>query len=114
RGDLMALTDELGIRPHAVFLGTRDDIPVCLAALDLFVLPSLNEGMGRALVEAMAMGRPVVATRVGGIPDVVTDGATGLLVPPRDDRALADAILTLLRDLRLLAAAVEAAQRRVD
>jgi len=114
RGELKELTAELGISPHVVFLGTRHDIPECLAALDLFVLPSLNEGMGRALVEAMAVGCPVVATCVGGIPDVVTDGATGLLVPPRDDRALADAILTLLRDRRLLAAYGEAAQRRVD
>src|SRR5207302_1237241 len=114
RGELKELTAELGISPHVVFLGTRHDIPECLTALDLFVLPSLNEGMGRALVEAMAVGCPVVATCVGGIPDVVTDGATGLLVPPRDDRALADAILTLLRDRRLLAAYGEAAQRRVD
>src|SRR5207244_4140922 len=112
--ELKELASELGISPRVVFLGTRHDIPECLTALDLFVLPSLNEGMGRALVEAMAVGCPVVATCVGGIPDVVTDGATGLLVPPRDDRALADAILTLLRDRRLLAAYGEAAQRRVD
>jgi glycosyltransferase involved in cell wall biosynthesis len=113
-GELKELVAELGISPHVVFLGTRHDIPECLAALDLFVLPSLNEGMGRALVEAMAVGCPVVATRVGGIPDVVADGTTGLLVPPRDDRALADAILTLLRDRRLSAAYGQAARRHVD
>src|SRR5438128_299177 len=95
-------------------LAKRHDIPECLAALDLFVLPSLNEGMGRALIEAMAVGCPVVATRVGGIPDIVADGTTGLLVPPRDDRALAEAILTLLRDRSRRAAYGESARRHVD
>jgi len=66
------------------------------------------------LVEAMAVGCPVVATRVGGIPDVVTDGTTGLLVSPRNDRALADAILTLLRDRRLSAAYGQAARWHID
>jgi glycosyltransferase involved in cell wall biosynthesis len=70
--------------------------------------------MGRALLEAMAVGCPVVATHVGGIPDIVADGATGLLVPPRDDRALAEAILTLLRDRSRRAAYGEAARRYVD
>jgi glycosyltransferase involved in cell wall biosynthesis len=113
-GELKDLAAELGISPHVVFLGTRHDIPECLAVLDLFVLPSLNEGMGRALLEAMAVGCPVVATRVGGIPDIVADGTTGLLVPPRDDRALAEAILTLLWDPSRRAAYGEAARRHVD
>jgi glycosyltransferase involved in cell wall biosynthesis len=113
-GELKDLAAELGISPHVVFLGTRHDIPECLAVLDLFVLPSLNEGMGRALLEAMAVGCPVVATRVGGIPDIVADGTTGLLVPPRDDRALAEAILTLLWDRSRRAAYGEAARRHVD
>ena len=113
-GELRQLASELGIGLRVVFLGAREDVPECLAALDLFVLPSLNEGMGRALVEAMAMGCPVVATRVGGIPDIVADGTTGLLVPPRDDRALAEAILTLLRDGSRRVAYGEAARRHVD
>jgi glycosyltransferase involved in cell wall biosynthesis len=112
--ELKELAAELGISPHVVFLGTRPDIPECLAALDLFVLPSLNEGMGRVLLEAMAVGCPVVATRVGGIPDIVADGTTGLLVPPRDDRALAEAILILLQDPSRRAAYGEAARRHVD
>jgi glycosyltransferase involved in cell wall biosynthesis len=113
-GELMQLTSKLGIGLRMVFVGAREDVPECLAALDLFVLPSLNEGMGRVLLEAMAVGCPVVATRVGGIPDIVADGTTGLLVPPRDDRALAEAILTLLRDRSRRAAYGEAARRHVD
>jgi glycosyltransferase involved in cell wall biosynthesis len=113
-GELRQLTSELGIGARVVFLGAREDVPECLAALDLFVLPSLNEGMGRVLLEAMAVGCPVVATRVGGIPDIVADGTTGLLVSPRDDRALAEAILTLLRDRSRRAAYGEAARRHVD
>jgi glycosyltransferase involved in cell wall biosynthesis len=65
--------------------------------MDLFVLPSLNEGMGRALVEAMAAGRPVIASRVGGVPAIVHDRQNGLLVPPGDPAALANAIEELLR-----------------
>jgi glycosyltransferase involved in cell wall biosynthesis len=65
---------------------------------DMLVLPSLNEGMGRVLVEAMAAGKPVVASRVGGIPDLVIHGKTGFLVPPADEKALADGIKKLLDD----------------
>jgi len=112
--ELRELTTQLGIGQRVVFLGAREDVHECLAALDLFVLPSLNEGMGRVLLEAMAVGCPVVATRVGGIPDIVADGTTGLLVPPRDDRALAEAILILLRDRSRRTAYGEAARRHVD
>src|SRR2546426_674387 len=113
-GELRQVTSQLGIGLRVVFLGAREDVPECLAAFDLFVLPSLNEGMGRVLLEAMAVGCPVIATRVGGIPDIVADGATGLLVPPRNERALAEAILTLLRDRSRRAAYGEAARRHVD
>jgi glycosyltransferase involved in cell wall biosynthesis len=113
-GELKELTAKLGIGLRVMFLGAREDVSECLAALDLFVLPSLNEGMGRVLLEAMAEGCPVVATRVGGIPDIVNDGTTGLLVPPRDDRALAEAILILLRDRSRRAAYGEASRRHVD
>jgi glycosyltransferase involved in cell wall biosynthesis len=77
-------------------LGLRQDVPRLLSTMDLFVLPSLNEGMGRVLVEAMAMELPCIASRVSGIPDVVDDRITGRLVPPRDAEALAGAIRTLL------------------
>lgn len=80
------------------FLGMRDDIPALMAAMDVFVLPSLNEGMGRVLIEAAAAGAPVVATAVGGVPEIVKDGVTGLLVPPENATALAAAMQRLLAD----------------
>lgn len=79
-----------------VFLGLRSDVPEILQLSDVAVLPSLNEGMGRAAVEALAAGRPVVASRVSGIQDIVVHGETGFLVPPADPRALADAVLRVL------------------
>jgi glycosyltransferase involved in cell wall biosynthesis len=80
------------------FLGWREDIDEIMPLFDMLVLPSLNEGMGRVLVEAMAAGKPVVASRVGGIPDLVRDGETGYLVPPADEKALANGIKKLLDD----------------
>ncbi len=98
RRELEVLTEGLGIGHKVVFAGHREDEPEVLSAMDIFVLPSLNEGMGRVLVEAMAEGKPVVATDVGGVADVVEDRRTGILVPPRDPEALAEAILELLDD----------------
>jgi len=80
------------------FLGFQADVPGLLAALDLFVLSSHLEGLCTSLMDAMAAGLPVVATAAGGIPEVVEDGSTGVLVPPRDPAALAGAILDLLAD----------------
>ncbi len=88
----------LGLERHVKFLGYRSDVPRLLGALDLFVLPSLSEGLPLSLLEAMATGRPVVATDVGGNPEVVQDGATGYLVEPRRPDLLADRILELLMD----------------
>jgi glycosyltransferase involved in cell wall biosynthesis len=87
-------------RPGArvVFTGRRDDVPSVTAALDCAVLPSYREAQGLVILEAMALSRPVVATRVGGIPEVVDDGVTGLLVPARDPVALARAIVRVLTD----------------
>ena len=96
RADLEQLAERLGCREQTRFLGLRRDVPELLAAMDLFALPSLNEGMGRVLLEAMALELPIVATEVGGIPDLVEDGETGLLVPPGDSVALGEAIQRLL------------------
>jgi glycosyltransferase involved in cell wall biosynthesis len=79
-------------------LGFRADIPAVLARLGIFCLTSDSEGTPNAILEAMSAGLPVVATRVGGIPRLVRDGVTGLLIPPGDDHALTDALRTLLRD----------------
>jgi glycosyltransferase involved in cell wall biosynthesis len=89
---------DLGVDDIVFFLGFREDVPRVLASLDLFVLSSYLEGMGSSLLDAMASRLPIVATRTGGIPEVVINGETGLLVPPRDPDALAQAILTLYRD----------------
>ncbi len=85
-----------GLTPRLVFTGLRGDIPEILSLIDYFVLPSLDEGLGRSLVEAMAAGKPVVASRVGGIPEAVEDGKTGILVPPGDARALTEALSVML------------------
>jgi glycosyltransferase involved in cell wall biosynthesis len=87
-------------RPGAkvVFTGLRDDVPAVTAALDVAVLPSYREAQGLAILEAMALRRPVVATDVGGVPEMVEHGRTGLLVPPRDSLVLSDAIVRLLID----------------
>ena len=97
-GKLVQRVASLGLSKAVIFTGARRDIPQLLKAMDLFVLPSLHEGFGFALLEAMACCLPVVATEVGGIPEVVQDGQTGLLVPPADPSALAEAIIRLLED----------------
>lgn len=86
----------LGLQRRFFFVGERQDIPQILSAMDIFVLPSVTEGLPLTILEAMAAGKPVVATRVGGIPEVVMDEKTGLLVPPQNPQALARAVATLL------------------
>ncbi|MBI3751272.1 MAG: glycosyltransferase [Chloroflexi bacterium] len=83
---------------RVVFTGRRDDVPAVTAALDVAVLPSYREAQGLSILEAMALSRPVVASAVGGIPEVIEDGRSGLLVPPHDRDALARAITRLLLD----------------
>ena len=89
---------ELDILERVIFTGRRDDIPAVTAALDVAVLPSYREAQGLTILEAMALSRPVIASNVGGIPEMIEDGVTGLLVPPHDAPALAEAIVRLLRD----------------
>ncbi|HXG40342.1 MAG TPA: glycosyltransferase [Candidatus Limnocylindrales bacterium] len=89
---------DLAILDRVVFTGRRDDVPAVTAALDVAVLPSYREAQGLSILEAMALARPVVASAVGGIPEMIEDGVTGLLVPPHDPPALARAIVRLLTD----------------
>ncbi|CCN21003.1 glycosyltransferase family 4 protein [Bordetella bronchiseptica] len=101
----------LGARVHLT--GHRDDIPNVLAAFDVFALPTRSEALGLAMVEAAAAGLPVVAGNVGGVPEVVRHGATGLLVPPSDPAALAQALERLLVDPALRRAMGRAGSRMV-
>lgn len=113
RAELEALTKILRISDHVLFLGHRNDVPDLLALMDVVVLCSLHEGSSLTLLEAMAAGRAVVATAVGGNPELILDGVTGLLVPARSPEALADAVVTLLRDPALRASMGEAGRARV-
>ena len=104
----------LGLDGAAVFLGLREDVPEIMHLVDVVVLPSLNEGMGRVAVEAHAAGRPVIGSRVSGIQNVVADGETGLLVPPADPAALARAIIRCLTNPAESRAMGRRAQDAVD
>jgi len=98
---LRTMVRERGLEDTVLLLGLRRDVADVLAALDVVAFSSDREGTPLAVMEAMASGKPIVATRVGGVPDLVEDGVHGLLVPRRDSRALADSIARLLRDERL-------------
>ncbi|HEY7142416.1 MAG TPA: glycosyltransferase family 4 protein [Methylomirabilota bacterium] len=113
RAELEVLAARDGLATRAHFLGWRRDLPRIYADLDIVALTSRSEGSPVALIEAMAAGRPVVATRVGGVPDVVDDGVTGRLVPPGDAAAAAGAILELLSDPKRAQTIGQAARERV-
>ena len=112
--------DELRIRDAArdlgnlSFTGWVDNVGDYLAAFDLFVLPSLREGLGSILLDAMQFGLPIVASAVGGIPDIVENTKSGSLVPPGDANALAEAIIRLYTDAEMRNAMSEAARRRAE
>jgi len=97
RPRLESRSRELGLAASVVFTGFQEATP-WLAAADIVVLPSVTEGMPNAVLEAMALGRPVVATRVGGVPELVEEGETGILVPPNDPSSLAAALCRLIED----------------
>jgi len=111
---LRALADALGVSPRVHFLGEQPDVAPYLAQMDLYVQASMAEGMPNSVLEAMATGLPVVATAVGGTPELVLDGQTGLLVAPGDPSALADALLALLADRRLAESLGRAGRARVE
>ena len=103
---------QLGLEERVSFLGQRDDVPELLAACDLFVLPSLYEGMPVSVLEAMAAGKPVIATNVGGTDEVVINENTGVLLPPMNAAALATSITRLLADRALAARLAENGRKR--
>jgi glycosyltransferase involved in cell wall biosynthesis len=91
-------SEELGIKKHVIFAGQRKDIPELLTAMDIFVLPSIKEGLPMALLEAMAAKRPVIATKVGAIPKVIENTEIGILIEPKDILGLRDAMMSLIDD----------------
>jgi len=114
REALEAQARELDIAERVVFTGFRSDVPRLLALFDVFCMPSLSEGLCTSVLEALALGKPVVASAVGGLPEMVHDGETGLLVPPGDAKTLAEALVRLLRDRQLAAALGQGGKRLVE
>ncbi len=114
RQDLMTQTHDLGITLNVVFLGHREDTDALLLALDIFVLPSLSEGIPMALLEAMAACRAVVASRVGGIPEIVDDGIEGFLVEPMDVDSLAERCRLLIESPDVAKKMGEQGRKRVE
>jgi glycosyltransferase involved in cell wall biosynthesis len=111
---LKSLAARLGLGERVVFAGLRQDVPSLLAAATVSVMPSLNEALSNVLLESMAAGAPTVATRVGGTPEAIADGETGLLVEPGDATALAHAIAKLLQEPALAGRLGMAARRAVE
>lgn len=114
RSALEAQAKALGLDSRIVFVGDTDDVASWLGALDIVVMPSRAESLSNAVLEAMGAGRPVIATNVGGNPEVVEDGKTGYLVPPADPKTLAERVLALLRDPALRQTMGQAARDRVE
>jgi len=114
RAILESQAKSLGVADRVILLGHRSDIPDLLATCDLFVLPSFFEGLPVSVVEAMASGKPVVATAIGGTDEAVENGVTGLLVPPGDAVRLAEAIRAVLADAALAARMGSAGRRRAQ
>ncbi len=110
---LEKLAQDLGVLSQVEFLGYREDIPAIISTFGVFVLSSVTEGIPLTLLEAMAASKPIVATKVGGNPEVVVDGKTGFLVPPQDPLAMAEKILVLLNDVQLSKDMGEAGRKRV-
>jgi glycosyltransferase involved in cell wall biosynthesis len=111
---LQAEATDLGIANQVEFLGLRDDIPQFLQGIDVFVLPSLSEGLPLSILEAMAAGKPVIATNVGGVSEVIEDRRTGFIVPPKDPEALANRILRVLTDQAVAEGLGTAGKKKVE
>jgi sugar transferase (PEP-CTERM/EpsH1 system associated) len=113
RGELAPLAGELGLGDSVWFPGARPDVPALMRAMDVFVLPSINEGISNTILEAMATARPVVACRTGGNPELVVDGLTGALYDPDEESALAASLENYVQQSDLRRSHGEAARRRV-
>jgi glycosyltransferase involved in cell wall biosynthesis len=111
--EMETMSQELGITDRVIFTGFREDMWAILQTFDIFALPSLWEGQGVVLLEAMSYKKPVVASNTGGITDVVEDGVTGILVPSRDSAALADALIKMMGDPKSMAKMGEAGYKRL-
>ena len=114
RHELEVLANDLGIAGRVHFLKWSEEVPRIMAALDVFVLSSISEGMSNSILEAMCSCKPVVATAVGGNPELVVDGKTGILVPSKDPQQMGHAILELLRDSKKRRRMGEAGRQRVE
>lgn len=114
RGELESMVSDMGLKQKVTFAGFRNDVTDLLQGADLAVLPSLLEGLPNSLLEAMSVGTPVVATAIGGVPEVVSDGDNGLLVKPADPNALARAMKRLLTDNTLARRMGLAGMKRVE
>jgi len=110
---LKGVVRQLELSEAVIFTGFLEDVPQIIATFDVAVLPSFFEGMGRVLLEAMAMEKPVVGTLVGGIPDLIEHGANGYLVSPGNERELASAVLKILNDKGLAVKMGEAGRKKV-
>jgi glycosyltransferase involved in cell wall biosynthesis len=111
---LLDLAERHAVKDRLTLVGFREDVACLLQAMDLVVLPSHSEGLPITILEAMAAGKPVVATAVGGIPEVVRNGETGLLVPPRDPQRMAEAAIRLLQSPALARLMGEAGRKQVE
>ncbi len=115
KDELVMLSKRLGLSGHVEFLGNRRDIPQLLAQSDCLVLSTITqEAFGRVILEAQAAGVPVVATKVGGVVEIIDDGKTGLLVMPKDPEGMAKAVIRILQDPQLSSLMVAGSQKRID
>ena len=112
-GELQQYAERCGVANDVIFTGIRRDVPAVLSSLNVSVMPSLNEALSNVVLESMAAGAPTVATCVGGTPEAIVDGVTGVLVPPADPSALANGIVHLLDDTKLAAHLGFAARARI-
>ncbi len=114
RQELLDITQALNLEDKVIFTGSRKDIPQIMNAIDLFVLPSLREPFGIVIIEAQACGKPAIGTLVGGIPEAMKEGDTGILVKPGDSEGLARAILSLLSNRKKMQMMGAAGRKRVE